>query len=553
MSAILNKTRLCPLSRPAFDQLGRHSQPACRQDQPAQGGVRDLRRSDMICISATRQRQQPFSTASLTGQASRRDRNSVAVAGLLALLLTGCSLAPPYERPAAPVAATLPDSEGSALLPAGAERTDWKHFFADPALLQLLQQALSHNRDLLIATQHIEEARALYGIRSADQLPAISAGLTMLQLHLSSGLPMGNADFDSTQYAASLALSSWELDFWGRIRNLKAAALETYLSQVDARRAAELSLTAQVANTYLLERDLDERIDIARQTLASRETTWHIMQRRNEVGSISRLDVSQARSLYDQARAGLALLEQQKKRAHNALTLLAGMPLPEISVPLSAIENHFIAPTARDISSEVLLDRPDVQAAEHRLKAAHADIGVARAAFFPRITLFGTVGSSSSALDGLFSPDTRTWLFVPSLTQPLFDNGRNQAGLDLANARHNLAVADYERTIQTAFREVADALADRQWLNRQIDAQQAIVLDQTEQVRLARLRYEHGMSSFLDVLDAERSLFAARQTLVETRRALLSASVSLYAALGGGTSLAPANASPDAPAPRNKK
>lgn len=453
---------------------------------------------------------------------------------MLLMLLTGCSLAPHYDRPAAPVAATFA-SAGTATASSSMARVAWQQFFTDPRLRRLLQLALDNNRDAHIAMQRVEEARALYGIRRADQLPGISAGLSATRMHLPTGMSIGGSDLDSTQYAVTLALSSWELDFWGRVRNLKAAALESYLGEADARRAVELSLIAQVANTYLLERDLDERIDTARRTLATRDTTWHIMQRRYEVGSISRLDASQARILRDQARAELAALEQHRERAHNALVQLVGVPLPDESVPLSAIETSFSADIGPGISSDVLLDRPDVQAAEHRLKAANANIGVARAAFFPRITLFGGLGSSSSALDGLFGPNTRAWLFVPSLSQPLFDNGRNQASLDVAEARRNMAVADYERTIQTAFREVADANADRHWLAQQVALQQTMLADQNERVRLAQLRYQNGMSSFLEVLEAERAQFAIEQMLVQTRRALLSGTVSLYAALGGGS------------------
>lgn len=401
---------------------------------------------------------------------------------------------------------------------------------------------MENNRSLRIAMQRIEEARALYGIRRADQLPSISADLSAARLHIPSGMSLVGSELDITQYSASLALSTWELDFWGRVRNLKTTALESYLASVEARRALQISLVAQIANTYLLERDLDERLATAKQTLASREEAHRIMKRRFEVGSISKLDATQAEILRDQTRAELAILQQQKERAHNALSLLVGAPLPVGSVPLSTIENAFAPDIAPGLPSEVLLDRPDVLAAEHQLKAANASIGAARAAFFPRITLLGGFGSTSSELSGLFGANTGAWLFLPSLSLPIFEGGRLQANLDLAEARKNLAVAHYERTIQTAFREVADALADRRWLAQQVAIQQAIVATQTERVRLAQLRYQNGAASFLEVLDAERGQFAAEQSLVQTRRALLISTVSLYAALGGGPDDARTNA-----------
>ena len=460
----------------------------------------------------------------------------------LALLLAGCSLAPRYERPAAPVAPSFESAApravaGDAVAQAAVD-LDWNRFFSDPTLRRLLHRAFADNRDLRVAMQRIEAARAQYGIRRADRLPTISASLSASRLHLPGGMSPIGSGFDATEYGATLFLSTWEIDFWGRVRNLQAAALESFLATVDARRSVEVSLVAQIADTYLIERELDERLDDARRALAAREETWRIMTRRHAVGATSRLDATQAEILRDQARAELAVLEQQKARARNAMTLLVGAPQPGSStdraVPLSAVEPSFATGPMPGLPSSVLLDRPDVQAAEHRLKAAHANIGAARAAFFPRITLIGALGRASSELDGLFGADTQAWLFVPTVSLPLFDAGRNRANRNLAEAQRNVAVAEYERTIQTAFREVADALADRRWLSRQQSIQEAIVATQTERVRLARLRYRSGSTSFLEVLEAERARFAAEQALVQTRRERLSSMVSLYAALGGG-------------------
>ncbi len=473
--------------------------------------------------------------------------------GMLALVvLAGCSLAPRYERPAAPVAPRFEAQPVSAGAASDAVGLDWERFFSDPALQRLLHRAFADNRDLRVAMQRIEAARAEFGIRRADQRPTISASLSASRMHLPPGMSPTGTALDATEYGATLFLSTWEIDFWGRVRSLRAAALESYLATVDARRAVEVSLVAQIADTYLLERELDERLDDARRALTNREETFRIMRRRYEVGATSRLDATQAEVLRDQARAELAVLEQQKARARNAMTLLVGAPSPpspasDHPVPLSAVERSFAIGPVPGLPSSVLLDRPDVRAAEHRLKAAHADIGAARAAFFPRIALIGAAGRASSELDGLFGSGTQAWLFVPTLSLPLFDAGRNRATLRLAEARRNAAVADYERTIQRAFREVADALADRRWLARQQAVEEKIVATQNERVRLAQLRYRSGAASFLEVLEAERARFAAQQALVQIRRERLSAMVSLYAALGGGPNDAGALTEQDRP------
>lgn len=457
------------------------------------------------------------------------------LAGMLtALLLAGCALAPPYRQPAPPMAPAF-NVEGLATAPA--TPPGWAQFFGDAHLRELLALALANNRSLQLALQRVAEARALYGIQRADQLPTISAGALASRSRVPADLSITGSALISPQYQATLNLSTWELDFWGRVRNLKDAALEAYLAGEEARRAVEIALVAQVANSYLLERELDERLATAGRTLASREESYRIMRRRYEVGSAAKLDAMQSEMLLNQARAELTVLERQREQAHNALALLVSTPLAAESRPLSAIEAGFAHEVAPGLPSDLLLERPDVLAAEHRLKAAHANIGAARAAFFPRIVLTGSVGSASSELVGLFGSGSRAWTFAPSLSLPIFDRGRNQAGLDLAEARRHIAVADYERTVQGAFREVADALADRRWLARQVAVQQASLATQTERARLAHLRYQAGAASYLEVLDAERERFAAEQALVQTRRALLASAVNLYAALGGGAAM----------------
>lgn len=459
---------------------------------------------------------------------------TIALGGMITALV-GCSLAPTYTQPPLPTAAEYPGTIAADVgKPPHARQLGWREFFMDVRLRQLIAQALENNRDLRIAIQRVEEARALYRIQRADLAPNISAEGMGSRSRVPSDLSMTGRAETSSQYQADLGLSAWELDFWGRVRSLTAAALESYLATEEARRAAVTSLVAQVANTYLLERELDERVDIARNTIGIREESYRIARRRYEVGAASKLDAVQAETLLRQARAELSVLLRQRDQNHNALTLLVGVPIvhPETE-PLSRIEPGFVREIPVGLPSDLLVNRPDVLAAEHRLKGANANIGAARAAFFPRIVLTGAYGTASAELSGLFGAGSIAWSFIPRVTLPIFDAGRNMANLGVAVSRRNQAVADYERTIQTAFREVADALAERRRLAEQIVDQRAALAAQTERTRLAGLRYRHGAAPYLEVLDAERDRFVAEQALVQTRRSLLSSSVNLYAALGG--------------------
>lgn len=457
------------------------------------------------------------------------------LAGALVTVLVGCSLAPSYKRPALPTAAVYPDANG-AMAVAGLDvrRLGWREFFTDARLQELIAQALENNRDLRIAIQRVKEARALYRIRRADLVPNISADGVGSRSRVPSDLSITGSAVTSGQYQADVGLNTWELDFWGRVRNLAAAALESYLATEEAQRAAIISLVGQVANTYLLERELDELLEIAQYTIGIREESYRIARRRYEVGFASKLDAVQAEAQLNQARADQAVLHRRRDLNHNALTLLVGASTVAEAKPLSRIEPGFVQEIFVGLPSDLLMNRPDVLAAEHQLKAANANIGAARAAFFPRIALTGAFGTASAELSGLLGAGSRAWNFAPSITLPIFEGGRNLANLDVAEARRNQAVANYERTIQAAFREVADALAERRWLAVQVVDQQATLAAQTERARLAGLRYQSGAAPYLEVLDAERDRFVAEQALVQARRALLSSGVSLYAALGGG-------------------
>ncbi|WP_224956820.1 efflux transporter outer membrane subunit [Geomonas subterranea] len=469
---------------------------------------------------------------------SRSGTFSLAVLLLfLAALPCGCSLKPPYQRPALPVPQHYPGAERDDA--AALSLSDWSAFFADPELKRLVTLALERNRDLAMARQKVEEARAMYGIRRADLLPGISAGALAERSRTPADLSLTGAPVTANVFQAGLFLASWELDFWGRVGSLKEAALESYLASLEARRAVQVSLVAQVAQSYLQERELTERVDLAEATIKSRDESFRIARRRFEVGSASKLDAVQAETLLNQARAELAGLMRLRALNLNALALLTGGPVSLVPLPLTVVERDFLAVIAPGLPSDLLLNRPDVIAAEHELKGANAAIGAARAAFFPAIALTGSFGSASSELSGLFAAGSGAWSFTPAVSLPIFQGGRNVANLELARAREREAVAAYERVLQRAFREVADALAQRHWLAEQVEAQKATLASQTERTRLARLRYDTGAATYLEVLDAERDRFSAQQALVQTRRALLFAGVELYAALGGGGQAAP--------------
>ncbi len=448
--------------------------------------------------------------------------------------LSGCiSMAPPYQAPALPVAQHYDADDGRDGLSAAA--VGWQAYFTDTRLQALIAQALENNRDLRTAVLRVEEARAAFGIQRAETFPHLNAQAGINRLSISADLSPLGMPMRVSQYQVGAGVSSWEIDFWGRVRNLNDAALESYVASDAARRAVALGLIAQVADSYLVLRELDERIALAQQTVASRTETLRIFSRRVAVGATSRLNQTQVETLLTQAQALLTQLQQARDAQAHSLALLVGKPidLPPVAEPLD--EHRMLAELRAGLPSDLLTQRPDIAAAEHRLRAAHASIGAARAAFFPRVALTGAYGTVSPELGNLFAPGTRAWVFAPSVTLPLFEGGKLRSNLDLAEARRDLAVAGYEKTVQSAFRDVSDALSARKWLAEQLDIAQAALAAQTERARLSQLRFDAGASTFLEVLDAQRDLLAAQQQLVQVRRALLSSRVGLYAALGGGT------------------
>jgi NodT family efflux transporter outer membrane factor (OMF) lipoprotein len=446
----------------------------------------------------------------------------------LALALSGCmSLAPKYERPAAPVAASFPDAASGSAANEAAAQIEWQRFFADARLKQLIGLSLANNRDLRVAILNIEQARALYQIRRADTLPTVSAAVT------GNRVPGSNDSITST-YSAGFGVSAFELDLFGRVRNLSEAALAQFLATEEARKSAQLSLIASVANAYLAVLADDEQLDITRQTLAGREESLKLIQLKYDNGVVSNLDLQQALSQTESARA--VLLQQQRLRAQdiNLLVLLVGQPLPDSLAPGQTLEQTVLSELPAGLPSDLLAVRPDIRAAEQQLIGANANIGAARANFFPRISLTGSVGTASSELSGLFKSGSFGWTFAPQAVLPIFDYGRNSANLGSAKAGRDIAVAQYEKSIQVAFREVSDALAGQATYAEQLRVQRAVTAAETERFKLADLRYRSGAASYLDLLDAQRSLFFAQQATVQVNQLRLQNQVTLYRVLGGG-------------------
>lgn len=455
---------------------------------------------------------------------------SVLTGVALALSLAGCAtMIPAYERPAAPVAAAYPGAP-AATEPAGAAASDieWQNYFGDERLKRLIDVALRNNRDLRVAVLNIDQARAQYQVRRADQLPTVGIGATGLRQ------PNNSGGIAST-YTAGLSVTAYELDFFGRVRSLSQAALAQYLGTEEARKNVQIALISSVANTYLNLLADDELLAVTRRALATREESLNLTKLKFDAGAASELDYRQAESLLEGARATLAQLIRQRALDENALVLLLGQALPADLPPGSSIASQkLIGELPVGLPSEVLARRPDVRQAEQQLIAANANIGAARAAFFPRITLTGSAGSASSELSGLFKSGSYAWSFMPQLLLPIFDSGRNQANLEVAEFGRDIALAQYEKAIQTAFREVADALAGRATLGEQLRAQEAQANAEAVRFRLADLRYRNGAASYLDVLDAQRALFAAQQAVVQVQAAQVQNRVSLYKVLGGG-------------------
>jgi len=444
---------------------------------------------------------------------------------LISLLLTGCSLAPDYQRPAAPIPASY-DTTTSA---AAQQATGWQQVFTDPALQKLIDSALQNNRDLRVAILNVEAYQAQYRIQRAAQLPTIAASGAQTR-QLSYGA-ISNKD------TATIGISAYELDLYGRLKNLKDQALENYLAQEETQRSTQLTLIANVATAYMTLLADQDLLQLTEQTAKSYAQSYQLTEQRYRAGISSSLDLSQSRSSLESVNASLAQYRRQVALDKNALRLLVGTEIPTgLSAGLPPQDLTLLAPLGAEMPSSLLTRRPDILAAEHALKAANANIGAARAAFLPAISLTANAGSTSSSLNKLFDGGSGSWLFEPSIDLPIFDWGTREAQLDVAKIQEKVEVATYEKAIQTAFREVADGLVAQDGYHDQLQAQQALVDATRSYYQQAQNRYEKGVDSYLTLLDAQRSLFTAEQGLVSTRLALLSNRVSLFKALGGGWS-----------------
>ena len=461
--------------------------------------------------------------------------NKSALTLALAAALAGCSLAPDYQRPESGLperwtpAALQADAGQVASVPAA--ELGWQGFFRDARLQQLIGIALENNRDLRIATLNVEAFRAQYRVQRADLLPSVSADAAMSRTHTPVAVnPLAGTN---TQYSATLGLS-WELDLFGRVRSLRDQALEQYFASEAAQRSAKVSLVAAVANAWLALQADQALLQVASDTLKTYEESLTLTQRSYDVGVASALDLSQARTAVESTRGALATYTRLVAQGRNALTQLLGGPVPAELLEPTGLDADLLAEVPAGLPSDLLRNRPDILQAEHQLRAANANIGAARAAFFPRIGLTGAAGFASGELSDLFGSDADYWSFTPSISVPIFNAGRLRANRDYAEVAKNIQVAQYEKAIQTGFREVADGLAARATYSDQVQAQRNLLAASEEYYQLAERRYRGGVDSYLNLLVAQRQLFAARQGMVGDRLAQLISEVDLYKALGGG-------------------
>ncbi|EAT07616.1 efflux transporter outer membrane subunit [Sphingobium sp. 10 DY56-G10] len=457
----------------------------------------------------------------------------------LSLALAACDMAPKYVRPDLPVPVESPQGpayaetgEGVAAIPA---ETAWRDFFTDPRMVRVIETALTNNRDLRIAVANVAQARAQYRVQRADLFPSVNASGTATY----SEQPL--VQFGQTQrlnndvYQAQVGISAWEIDLFGRVRNLSKAALEQFFATDENRKAAQTSLVAETANAWLVMAADQERLRIARELEGAFGKTLALTKARFERGIASELEVRQAQTSYDQARSDIAEATTLVAQDQNALNLLAGTTVPASDLPDSLTpEGATLENLPANITSDVLLQRPDIASAEHQLRAANANIGAARAAFFPNISLTAAFGSISQGLSNLFGSGSDFWSVAPSANLPIFDFGRNQGNLRYARATYDAMVATYEKSVQTGFREVADALARRGTMERQLEAQTSLRDSARVAYTLSEARFRAGVDSFLTTLDSQRSLYTAEQSLVATRLTREANMVELYRAMGGG-------------------
>ena len=446
----------------------------------------------------------------------------------IGLLLAGCSMAPEYQRPEVPQGASWQVSSDAKT------NLGWQQQFSDPTLQSLIRTALENNRDLRLAALNVQSYEAQYRIQRAAQLPTLAVGASSSRQQTSGDLNGTGAEQISSQHSAEVGITAYELDLFGRVQSLKDQALETYLAQIETQRSTQISLVSSVASAYLTLVADQELLTLSQSTLDTERESYQLTEKKFELGAASDMELAQSRTTLESARVSTAQYQRQVHQDRNALTLLLGTNLPgSLNLPSSLATVQFAAIPVGAPSS-LLQQRPDILAAEHSLKAANANIGAARAAFFPSITLTATAGTASNELGHLFDGGTGTWSFIPQLNLPLFDGGKRVADLDVAEVSEKQAVATYEKSIQTAFKEVADTLGTQEYYQQQWEAQRELVKANQRYFELAEHRYAQGVDSYLTRLDAQRSLFSAQQALVSTRLAQLSNQISLFKAVGGG-------------------
>jgi len=456
------------------------------------------------------------------------------------LFLAGCTtMAPNYTRPDAPIPGNWPS--GPAYKDSAARSDDkavadikWQEFFINEQLQKLIDLALDNNRDLRIAALNIEKSQALYRIQRADLFPTVNAAGSAVEARTPGVLSATGHAITTHQYSVNLWVSAYELDLFGRVRSLKDQALEQFFATEESRRSMQISLVAEVAGNYLTLAADKDLLKIAQDTFTSQQASYNLIKRRFEAGASSELDLRQAQTSVDSARVDIARFTSQVAQDQNALALVIGSPVPPDLLPAGLSEVTEVKELSAGLPSEALQLRPDIMQSEHLLRAANANIGAARAAFFPSITLTTSIGLSSDQLSGLFKGGTGTWSFAPRISLPIFDAGRNQANLKVSEVDREIFLAQYEKAIQSAFREVADALAQRGTLGDQMEAQQSLADATAASYRLSEARYRSGITSYLSVLDSQRSLYNAQQGLISVRLSRLINLVTLYKVLGGG-------------------
>jgi multidrug efflux system outer membrane protein len=456
-------------------------------------------------------------------------------------MLAGCSLAPVYERPAQPVAQTFPHGEAYQGVPQAAADAKpvsqilWREYFADPKLRKVIELALANNRDLRVSVLNIEKAKAQYNIDTAALLPKLSANVSQSASRTPSNMTGTGQSIVNRQYNGGLVMSSYELDFFGKLRNQSEAGLQSYLGTEEARRTQQITLVSEVANAYLTLIADQQRLKLSLETVKSQQTSYDLSKKRFASGVVAGTDMYDAQTSVETARNDAAVYTAQVALDQNALALLVGSAVPDELLPTGELEEVTqLAAIPAGLPSDLLQSRPDVQEAERSLRAANANIGVARAAFFPSISLTASGGSASSTLSGLFKAGSSTWSFAPQINLPIFDGGVNRANLNIAKADRDISVAQYEKSIQTAFREVADALATRGTLDQRLASSQALVEASQKSYTINEARYRQGADTYLNALVSQRALYTAQQGLITTRLAKNSNAVTLYKVLGGG-------------------